>query len=59
MREDKISKSKGGSVIDEMVQDPVCRTYVPLREAKRRIVDGEEYFFCSDQCADEFEKGKA
>jgi len=59
IREYKVSKGKEGSVIDEMVQDPICRTYIPLREAKRRIVNGKTYFFCSDQCADEFEKESA
>jgi YHS domain-containing protein len=59
MREEKIRKGNEAGVIDEMVQDPICKTYIPLREAKRRVFDGETYFFCSDQCADEFEKEKA
>lgn len=39
---------------DELVQDPVCKTYVPLREAEKRRIDGREYFFCSRACADRF-----
>jgi YHS domain-containing protein len=42
--------------IDEMVQDPICKTYVPLREAERRVFDGKTHYFCSTDCADEFEK---
>ncbi|MCD4715542.1 MAG: YHS domain-containing protein [Desulfobacterales bacterium] len=42
--------------IDEMVQDPVCKTYIPLRDALRRTIAGKEYFFCGRECADKFEK---
>jgi YHS domain-containing protein len=42
--------------IDEMVQDPQCKVYVPMRQAERRIVGGKTYYFCSASCADEFEK---
>jgi uncharacterized protein len=51
----KISRTENGGVIDEMVQDPVCKTYIPLRDAQRRIIDGREYFFCSEECADRFQ----
>jgi len=57
--EASMRKSEPGGVIDEMVRDPLCKTYIPLREAERRVIDGETYFFCSDQCADTFEKEKA
>jgi YHS domain-containing protein len=40
--------------VDDMVQDPVCGTYVPLREAYRRVVDGETYYFCSERCSELF-----
>lgn len=43
-------------IIDEMVQDPVCKTYIPLRDALRKTIAGKEYFFCSRECADKFEK---
>ena len=43
--------------VDEMVQDPVCLTYIPRSGAIKKIVNGETYFFCSQACADEF-KGK-
>jgi YHS domain-containing protein len=41
-------------VDDELVQDPVCRTYVPLKEAERRSVNGKVYYFCSRACAEKF-----
>ena len=50
-------KRGGGDakVIDEMVQDPVCKTYIPLRESVKRRIGGRQYFFCSEECADKFE----
>ena len=41
-------------VISEMVQDPFCKTYIPRNEAYRAIIDGEEIFFCSRECADKY-----
>jgi YHS domain-containing protein len=52
-----LRKEDPKNAIDEMVQDPVCRTYVPLRDAHRRVIQGKEYFFCSPACADRYEKG--
>jgi YHS domain-containing protein len=37
-----------------MVQDPFCGTYIPRRESIRRVMEGEEYLFCSEECADKF-----
>ena len=45
-------------VIDEMVQDPVCKTYIPRREAIKRTFGGKGILFCSKECADKFEFGK-
>ena len=54
----KISKASwAGGEIDEMVQDPCCKTYIPRREAVRRVLGGKEIFFCSKECADKFESG--
>ena len=50
----KIDRRKAGGVIDEMVQDPFCGTYIPRRESIRRVMEGEEYLFCSEECADKF-----
>lgn len=47
-----------GEVIDEMVQDPQCGTYLPRQEAVRRRIAGEEYYFCSEKCASEYENAR-
>ena len=44
----------GGSV-DDMVQDPVCGTYVPVRDAFQREMGGRVHHFCSERCADLFD----
>ncbi len=44
-----------GEVIDEMVQDPNCGTYVPRSDAVRRRFRGKDLYFCSDACANEYE----
>jgi YHS domain-containing protein len=46
-------KAQDGAV-DEMVQDPVCKTYIPRREAVKRSFEGKIILFCSKECADKF-----
>ena len=48
-------KTAGGGIIDEMVQDPYCKTYIPRKDAKKKLIGGQEYFFCSDECASKYE----
>ena len=50
-----VEKGGSGGVIDEMIQDPICKTYIPRRDAQKRVIDGSEYFFCSKECASQFE----
>lgn len=45
-----------GEVMDVMVQDPQCGTYLPKHEALSAWVRGEEKFFCSKQCRDAYVK---
>lgn len=46
---------ENGKFIDEMIQDPFCGKYFPKRESIRRTINGKDYFFCSNSCADQFE----
>lgn len=52
----KSGNRRNNGTIDEMVQDPSCQTYIPLREAKRKVIGGQEYYFCSKECCEKFEK---
>jgi YHS domain-containing protein len=42
----------------EMVQDPVCESYIPKDGALTEKIQGETYFFCSSECVREFKKSK-
>lgn len=40
---------------DQMVEDPVCHTFVPRRIAVIEKIGGQTYCFCSRQCAVTFQ----
>ena len=40
----------------QMVQDPVCRVFIPRANAVREDIGGQTYFFCSTGCAKAFQK---
>ena len=42
---------------DVLVQDPVCKIFIPRREALRMERDGMIYFFCSEGCLKRFQSG--
>ena len=42
------------SHIDEMVQDPVCKLYIPKREAVTTVDNGVTRYFCSRECRDKY-----
>lgn len=48
-----------GEVIDEMVKCSSCETYVPRREAVKKIMEGEPLNFCSEACADKYPRLKS
>ena len=41
---------------NQMVQDPVCRVFVPRANAVQEDIGGQTYFFCSAGCAKAFQK---
>ncbi|MCB2185726.1 MAG: hypothetical protein KQJ78_04870 [Deltaproteobacteria bacterium] len=41
-------------LVEDLVQDPNCGTYIPRSEAIRTRVHGQEMFFCSERCRDEY-----
>lgn len=44
---------------DQMVEDPVCHTFVPRRNAVIETVSGQTHCFCSKQCAAAFQNRQA
>ena len=52
----KVHRGSAQGIVDEMVQDPFCKTYITRRDAVRRMIQGQEVLFCSDDCATKFER---
>jgi YHS domain-containing protein len=41
---------------DVMIQDPVCKVYVTTGSAVVEEVSGQQYYFCSQDCAKHFRR---
>ena len=46
--------SSAGQEPTEMVMDPNNGVYIPKSEAIKKTIDGKEYYFSSEQSAEEF-----
>ena len=46
--------NQSNEIDDLMVKDPNCHTYIPKREAVLVEHNGQELYFCSDKCRDEY-----
>ena len=49
------SSATGG---EDLVEDPVCHTYVPMSQAVKKEISGNDYYFCSKQCSEKYELGR-
>jgi len=49
-----VGGTNGRVVEDEMIKDPVCSVYFPKRDGLRLHKDGQDIYFCSEQCRDKF-----
>jgi uncharacterized protein len=43
---------------EDLVEDQHCHRYLPLSQALRTDIDGNEVFFCSQECYDQYKKDK-
>jgi YHS domain-containing protein len=45
---------------EDLIEDPVCHTYVPLSQAFKKEISGNDYYFCSKLCSEKYvsEKNK-
>ena len=43
---------------DVLVEDPVCHTYIPKGTATSFALNGETYYFCSNDCLKKFKAEK-
>ena len=51
---DAVSGQKASEIDDVMVKDPFCDTYLPKRDGVQLKHQGEDLFFCSRECRDQF-----
>ena len=52
----KFRKYRKSSADKEMVQDPHCHTYIPKETALQTTIGGKVYYFCSQDCLDEYKR---
>lgn len=57
-KSDPIPNSQRQAITEDLVEDPYCRTYLPLSQAYRAEVDGKTVYFCSEKCCKAFLKEK-
>jgi uncharacterized protein len=50
----KYSKDSERQIDDIMIKDPVCEVYFPKRSGVTATVNGEVFYFCSEECKDKF-----
>ncbi len=50
-------KLNRGSGPEELVQDPCCHTYVPKRSAIKKKIAGRWFYFCNQECMENYING--
>jgi YHS domain-containing protein len=45
------STAAGG---EDLIEDPVCHTYIPVSQAYKKEISGKDYYFCSKLCSDKY-----
>ncbi len=50
------TQQKPQAVQGVMVKDEICNTYIPKSDAVREFRDGQEHYFCSQECRRKFLK---
>jgi len=53
------ARSQRPTLPDRLVKDPVCRVYLLRSRAIRSELHGEPVYFCSVECARQFERSGA
>ena len=44
---------------EDLIEDPCCHRYLPMSQAYRASVDGEDVFFCSEQCCEKYKNNNS
>lgn len=54
-----LDKSKTIEITEDMAKDPICGMVIPKSRSIKRIINGKEYYFCSESCAKTFSSPEA
>ena len=49
-----VSTQKEGQIDDVMIKDPFCEAYFPRRNAVHLNINGNDLYFCSKACRDQY-----
>ena len=49
-----VSAKEAGQIDDVMIKDPYCETYFPRRDAVHLNLSGNDLYFCSKECRDQY-----
>jgi YHS domain-containing protein len=39
---------------EDLIEDPVCRTHIPVSQAYTKEIAGKIYYFCGKECCEKF-----
>ena len=49
-----VSGKATGQIDDVMIKDPFCQAYFPRRDAVHLNLSGNDLYFCSKECRDQY-----
>lgn len=52
------SRKDGESAMEDLVEDPVCHTYLPVSKAIVWEGEGSKKYFCSEACLKTYREGQ-
>jgi YHS domain-containing protein len=41
---------------EDLVEDPICHTYIPVGHACRTEIEGKTVYFCSQKCLEQYNR---
>lgn len=52
------AEQERGEITDEMVKDPYCKVYFPMRQGVHLRDGGKDLYFCCTECRDNYLKNR-
>ena len=49
-----VAGQNAGQIDDVMIKDPFCQAYFPRRDAVHLNLSGNDLYFCSKECRDQY-----